>query len=99
MSRKRLLLVVMIAAFALVLGTTDAEAKSRYGRRNYQQNGCRQGSNYGRVSKGYGQRYSGIGNQGSYNTINHRNYRYDAAGFGNYGHNNSGFQNYSPGNH
>lgn len=96
---------MFVASFALFLGTTDAEARSRYGRRSNQQNGCRQSSNYGRSNYG-----STRGNTRSraqyYNTTGH-GYSvsgHDPAGFGNYGHNNSGFQsyshhNYSPGNH
>ncbi|MFO1003773.1 MAG: hypothetical protein U0936_25865 [Planctomycetaceae bacterium] len=105
MSRKRLCCVMCVVALALFLGTTDAEARSRYGRRSNQQNGCRQSSNYGRSNYG-----STRGNTRSraqyYNTTGH-GYSvsgHDPAGFGNYGHNNSGFQsyshhNYSPGNH
>lgn len=81
MSRKRLFFAMCIAAFALSLGTTDAEARSRYGRRSNQQNGCRQSSNYGRSNYG-----SSRGNTRTraqyYNTTGHG---YSVSGHGDYG--------------
>ncbi len=83
MSRKRLFFAMCIAAFALSLGTTDAEARSRYGRRSNQQNGCRQSSNYGRGNTRTRARY--------YNTTGHG---YSVSGHGQAGVGNSGHYNY-----
>jgi|GEM_PF-6158079 len=47
MSRNRLCCAIFAVAIGLFLGTTDAEARSRYGRRSNQQNGCGQSSKYG----------------------------------------------------
>ncbi len=106
MSRNRLLIAMSVAAFALLVGTADAEARSRFGRHSNQQNACRQSSNYGRSNY----RRSSRGNPRSraqfYNTTGH-GYSvsgHDPAGSGNYGHNSSGIpnyshHNYSPGNH
>ena len=90
MSRKRLFFAMCIAAFALSLGTTDAEARSRYGRRSNQQNGCRQSSNYGRSNYG-----SSRGNTRTraqfYNTTGHG---YNLSGHGQAGVGNSGHYGY-----
>ena len=100
MSRKRLFLAAMVAAFALVVSTPNAEA--RHGRRQNRQVNCSHVSNYVRVSNGNGQQYSGIGNTaiGNYGA----RHSHDTAGFSNYGHNQAGYKTYShlnsgPGNH
>ena len=78
MSRKRLFFAALVATFALFLGTTDAEARSRYGRRSNQQNGCRQSSNYGRMD--YGRGKYGYSNSG-HNYFGNSNSRYGRDGY------------------
>ena len=81
---------MFVVALALFLGTTDAEARSRYGRRSNQQNGCRQTSNYGRNNYG-----SSRGNTRSraqyYNTTGHG---YSVSGHGHVGGGNYGHYSY-----
>ncbi len=47
MSRKILSLAVLAAAFTLVLGTADAQARSCHSHRHHRHNDCCQNSNYG----------------------------------------------------
>ena len=90
MSRKRLYCAMFVVALALFLGTTDAEARSRYGRRSNQQNGCRQGSNYGRGD--YGLNRGSTRNRAQfYNTTGHG---YNLSGHGQAGVGNSGHYGY-----
>ncbi len=55
MSRKLLSLGVLAAAFTLVLGTTDAQARSCRSHRHHRHNGCCQTSNYGPGNCGHQQ--------------------------------------------
>lgn len=57
MSRKILFLAVLAAAFTLVLGTADAQARSCH--RHHRHNRCCQNSNYGYNHYGF----SNYGNQ------------------------------------
>ena len=71
MSRKRLSLAVLVAAFALILGTTDAQARGYRGSRGYS-------------TRGYGARIYSTPGYGSigYGPRGYGNYSYGPRGYG-----------------